>query len=371
MYLKRLLLRNFRNYLQSEVFFSPSVNFFQGENGQGKTNLLEAIYLVSTGRSFRTHTLSDLVAFGKRFFYLEAEFFRDGISQTLKIYYDEEGRKVEHNGNAYSTLHSLLGILPSVLITPDDLSLINGSPSERRRFLDLHSAQIDLSYVHHLGRYFKAMKQRNHLLRASSQAGIAAWEEVMALSASYIVDKRKHVVLEIIPHLNKWIELLSRGADPLSLHYHSNPSSLCEAEDKALVLQHAFKEMRPKEMVIGNTLVGPHRDDLSIQLGKKLVKTFSSEGQKRSCLSALRFAEWEHMAQLLEDKPLLGIDDFGIQLDKKRHKQLLLHLSHFGQVFLTSPLSLHEGLETSAVFRIKQGEIQDTLMGSCSPTQPI
>jgi DNA replication and repair protein RecF len=360
MHLKRLLLRNFRNYLQNEVFFSPSINLFQGENGQGKTNLLEAIYLVSTGRSFRTHTLSDLIAFGKRFFYLEAEFSRDGISQTLKIYYDEQGRKVEHNGNTYSTLHSLLGILPSVLITPDDLSLINGSPSERRRFLDLHSAQIDPSYVHHLGRYFKAMKQRNHLLRTPSQAGIAAWEEVMALSASYIVDKRKNAVLELAPHLNKWIELLSKGADPLTLHYHSNPSSLHEEQNKALVLQQAFKEMRPKETLIGNTLVGPHRDDLLIQLGKKLAKAFSSEGQKRSCLSALRFAEWEHMAQLLDDKPLLGIDDFGIQLDPERHEQLQSHLAHFGQVFLTSPLFVQEGLEACHTFTIKKGEIQET-----------
>ena len=117
MILKRLLLRNFRNYKQAEAVFSPSINLIQGDNGQGKTNLLEAIHLVSTGRSFRTHAIADLIGFGEKFFYLEAEFDKDGISQTLKIYYDENTRKVQYNETVYTTLNSLLGILPSVLLS--------------------------------------------------------------------------------------------------------------------------------------------------------------------------------------------------------------------------------------------------------------
>ena len=356
MHLKRILLRNFRSYAQNEVFFSPSINFIQGKNGQGKTNLLEAIYLISTGRSFRTHNLSDLISFGERFFYLEAEFEKEGVSQTLTIYYDQNGRKVQHNETAYSTLHSLLGIIPSILLAPDDLSLITGSPSERRRFLDLHIAQTDPSYLYHLGRYFKAMKQRNHLLRSPSLSTISAWEQMMAQSASELVAKRKQAVSELGSKLKKWVDLLSQNQDEIQLHYHTSPAALIDAPSIVDYLQKGFEKMRPKEKEIGNTLIGPHRDDLSIQLSHKSAKSFSSEGQKRGCISAIRFAEWEQMSAVLTHKPLLGIDDFGIQLDAGRQNQLKSHLSQFKQVFLTSPLFTKEDLHPLSSYKVLQIE---------------
>jgi DNA replication and repair protein RecF len=342
MFLKRLLLRNFRNYKQAEAVFSPSVNLIQGENGQGKTNLLEAIHLVSTGRSFRAHSLSDLISFGESFFYLEAEFYKESVTQSLKIYYDEKTRKVQYNQTVYSTLNSLLGILPSVLLSPDDLSLVSGNPAERRRFLDLHIAQTDPLYVHHLGRYFKAMKQRNHLLRSKSESAIQAWEQIMAQSASYLVQKRKKAATSLQIPAAQWMEILSRKQDSIDISYHSSLSLPSDNHDVVLHFQQFWQKMRPKEMHIGATLVGPHRDDLAIHLAEKSAKVFSSEGQKRSCISSLRFAEWEQMSETLGDPPILGIDDFGIQLDKERRMQLKSHLSRFSQVFLTSPVQLQD-----------------------------
>ncbi len=342
MFLKRLLLRNFRNYKQAEAIFSPAINFIEGNNGQGKTNLLEAIHLVSTGRSFRTHSLTDMISFGEKFFYLEAEFHKEGISQTLKIYYDENTRKVQYNETVYPTLNSLLGILPSILLSPDDLSLISGNPMERRRFLDLHIAQTDPLYVHHLGRYFKAMKQRNHLLREQSEVSIEAWEQVMAQAASYLVEKRKTAAAALKDPSSRWMEILSRGQETIDVVYQ--PSISLPSDRSRLVqhYQHHWHKTRPKEMHLGATLAGPHRDDLSIHLAEKLAKTFSSEGQKRSCISSLRFAQWEQMASALGYPPILGIDDFGIQLDKQRRGQLKTHLNQFKQVFLTTPVQLHE-----------------------------
>lgn len=345
MYLKRLLLRNFRNYAEAEAVFSPSVNLIQGDNGQGKTNLLEAIHIVSTGRSFRASNLSDLIRFGQSFFYIEAEFVKEEVAQSLRIYYDDATRKVQYNQTVYPTLTSLLGILPSVLLSPDDLSLVSGNPAERRRFLDIHIAQTDPLYVHHLGRYFKAMKQRNHLLRGKNEVSIQAWEQMMAQSASYLVQKRKRAIADLQAPSVQWMEVLSCHKDAIAISYQSSLSLPKEENDTALHFQHLWQKMRPKELHIGATLIGPHRDDLSIQLADKPAKIFSSEGQKRSCISSLRFAQWEQMAKTLGHPPILGIDDFGIQLDKERQFQLKAHLPKFRQVFLTSPFPLREDSE--------------------------
>jgi DNA replication and repair protein RecF len=339
MHLKRLLLRNFRNYAHAEVVFSPRINLIQGENGQGKTNLLEAIHFLSTGRSFRAN-LSDLISFGQTFFYLEAEFFKDGITQSLKIYYDETARKVQYNETVHPTLTSLLGILPSTLLSPDDLSLVSGNPAERRRFLDIHIAQTDPLYVHHLGRYFKAMKQRNHLLRAKSDLAIQAWEQMMAQSASYLALKRAQAIAELGTPSSKWMGILSRGLDSIDVQYQPSLSLPQKSVDLAAHFQKIWERNRPREMMLGSTQMGPHRDDLLIHLADKPAKVFSSEGQKRSCTSSLRFAQWEQMAEVLGHPPLLGIDDFGIQLDKERQMQLKSHLPKFNQVFLTSPLAM-------------------------------
>lgn len=359
MFLKRLLLRNFRNYAEAEAVFSPSVNLIQGANGQGKTNLLEAIHLVSTGRSFRASSLSDLIGFGQSFFYLEAEFQKEGVVQSLKIYYDETTRKVQYNQTVYPTLTSLLGILPSVLLSPDDLSLVSGTPAERRRFLDIHIAQTDPLYIHHLGRYFKAMKQRNHLLRSKSEAAIQAWEQMMAHSASYLVQKRKQALTALKAPSERWMGILSCNRDAIDIHYQSSLSLPKDESGLAAHFQHVWQKMRPKELHIGSTLVGPHRDDLLIHLADKPAKTFSSEGQKRSCISSLRFAQWEQMADALGHPPMLGIDDFGIQLDKERQSQLKTHLPQFKQVFLTSPFPLNENFEGGPphVLTIEKGKI--------------
>jgi DNA replication and repair protein RecF len=354
-YLKRLLLRNFRNYTQAEVVFSPSINLIQGENGQGKTNLLEAIHFISTGRSFRASNLSDLISFGQSFFYLEAEFYKDGITQFIKVYYDENTRKVQYNETVHPTLTSLLGILPSTLLSPDDLCLVSGSPAERRRFLDIHIAQTDPLYLHHLGRYFKAMKQRNHLLRMKSDVAIDAWEQMMAQSASYIATKRGRCVEALKTPIAKWVEILSRGLDTVDLHHHSSLALPTKQDDLAAHFQKVWQKSRSREMLLGMTQAGPHRDDLNIHAAGKPAKTFSSEGQKRSYVSALRFAEWEQMASVLGVPPLLGIDDFGIQLDKERQMQLKTHLLTFNQVFLTSPAALEKDFTAPHVLTIAKG----------------
>lgn len=365
MFIKRLLLRNFRNYGEAIATFSDSINLIQGENGHGKTNLLEAIHLISTGRSFRANALSDLIAFGQSFFYLEAEFFKEGVTQNIKVYYDENTRKVQYNETVYPNLTSLLGILPSVLLSPDDLSLVSGTPAERRRFLDIYIAQTDPLYIHHLGRYFKAMKQRNYLLRAKSEISMEAWEQMMAQSASYLIPKRKSAIAQLKEPTSKWMKILSRGQDEIAIDYQSSIPLPKTEGDLCVHLQKTWEKMRPRDLHLGMTHSGPHRDDLLIHLSGKPAKTFSSEGQKRSCISSIRFAEWEQMASTLDQLPLLGIDDFGIQLDRERQMQLKTHLPKFRQVFLTSPFALESDFSEKVsphVLRIEKGTVNSSIL---------
>jgi DNA replication and repair protein RecF len=348
MFLAHLKLRNFRNYAHAELAFSPKVNVFWGRNGQGKTNLLEAIHVLSTGRSFRTQRLQDLIKEGETHFYIEAQFVKEEITQSLKIYYDGASKKILYNETSYPYFSALLGILPSTLLSPDDITLITGSPAERRRFLDLHIAQIDPLYLFYLSRYYKAMKQRNELLRAKNEETLSQWEQVMVPAAAYLIAKRKGAAQQLQEASVPWMELFSRE-EKLGVSYETFLQRASEED-----LSSHWQAARNKEMHYGTTLAGPHRDDLSIHLSGREAKHFSSEGQKRSCIAALRFAQWQHMEKRMETAPLLAIDDFGIQLDGERYAQLKEHLAHFGQVFVTSPYPIASDFRE---FSIENGQI--------------
>lgn len=342
MFLKSLYLRNFRNYKEQTIVFGPKANLIQGGNAQGKTNLLEAIYLLSFGRSFRTAHLTDLIRHEQSFFFLEGHFIKDGITQILKVSFDGKSKKMQYNNSDYNGFSNLLGLLPSVLYAPEDVSIVTGAPSERRRFIDLHIAQFDPLYVHHLMRYLKAMKQRNHLLRQKSDSAIEAWENIMASSASYLIQKRIESIDSLNTPILQCMQELSEGADFLEISYQPcialDPSNPKLAE----FFQQQFMKYRAREMHLGSTLIGPHRDDLQILINHKPAKLFSSEGQKRCCAAGIRLAEWSRLHQIIGSLPLMGIDDFGIHLDSKRSHFLQEKVKKLGQTFLTSPAFMQE-----------------------------
>jgi DNA replication and repair protein RecF len=334
--LQKLTLSNFRSYSLKEFLFSPQLTCVEGENGSGKSNLLEAIYLISTGKSFRTHRLFDLIQHKEETFTLKAHFLKDDISHTLTICFGKEGRKVLYDNTSYNSFLPLLGLLPSVLLSPEDISILNGGPAERRRFLDLHLAQIDPLYVQHLGRYQRALKQRNLLLKRKEPKGILAWEELMAISASYLVEKRLETVHYLQEPSNALVLELSMQKEPFSMLYENSSSSLQHPLSPDLYME-KWAETRSKELEAGTTLIGPHRDNIVFSLKEKELKLYGSEGQKRCCLAALRLAEWQRLKEVLKSPPLFGIDDFGVHLDKQRSSLLKEALKEMGQVFLTAP----------------------------------
>ena len=347
-YLKHLYLRHFRNYTEAAIPFALGNNTISGDNAQGKTNLLEAIALISTGRSFRTQHLSELIQSGGSFFYLEAEIMRDHISHIVKLSFDGQNRHLQLDANTFSTFQPLLGLLPSIVSAPDDTDLITGSPAVRRRFLNLHLAQSDSLYVHHLARYWRAMKQRNCLLRAKSLDAIECWEMEMAQSATYLAGARQMLLGDLAEPLQEQGHHLSADVESIALRFHST----YDPQPDAYLQQ--LQKGRAKEKELGWTLHGPHRDDFSFWIGMKPARLFASEGQKKTAVIALRLAEWERLAQKVGAPPLMAIDDFGGALDAKRQTLLYSSLQSMGQVFLTLPTA---SATAQATLHIHQGSI--------------
>lgn len=339
MRLLALYLRNFRNYEEASIVFSPKINYIYGGNAQGKTNLLEAIYVLITGRSFRTHHLTDLIRFGSSSLFLEAYFEKNGIEQVLKLSYDGEGRKIWHNSTPISSLSALLGILQGVVLSPEDQELIRGGPSMRRQFLDLQIATANPLYLHHLARFCRAMKQRNALLKQSSDSTIEVWEEQMAHSAAFLTMNREKVIKDLQNYGKPLQNALSGGKDELSLTYKSSALAAVKEEYEPLKTYFLTQmgKQRPREREIGSTLTGPHKDDMDILLYEKEARYFASEGQKRCCTAALRLAEWLRLKTIMGETPIMCIDDATISLDQYREQNLYSHLGELGQVFLTSP----------------------------------
>jgi DNA replication and repair protein RecF len=336
MFLQSLYLHNFRSYEEELFEFSPHLNLIYGANAQGKTNLLESIYYLISARSFRTHHASDLIRNGTPHFYLEAHFIKHGIDQALKISYSPQEKRIIYNNTSYSSGSELLGLLQGVVITPDDNALLKGAPLLRRTFIDIQIAQTNPLYTHHLHRYNRSMKQRNHLLKAKNSLTIESWEHEMASSAAYITIERAKVIKDLECKAQELYSLLMKSDDSFQLEYKSGcpaTENLGQARDYHL---EQFRKMRFREMELGNTLTGPHRDDLLLFINKKDCHFFASEGQQRSCIAALRFAEWQRLKEEAAEPPLMLIDDLGISLDRTRRESLFEHIHALDQVFITS-----------------------------------
>lgn len=342
MHLRALYLHNFRAYEEELFEFGPKVNVIHGANARGKTTLLEAIYFLMTGRSFRTSQASDMIRHGAACFYLDATFVKHGIEQKLRVSCSGKERKIVYNHTPCSSSSDLLGILQGTVIHPDDASIVKGAPEVRRHLLDIQIAQANPLYVHYFTRYSRAMRQRNHLLRTKNQETIESWEYEMANASAYIIQQRILAIDDLQREGQKMHRLICGGAEDLTLVYKSNilsrgarSADLDATQFRTFYLEQ-YRKMRPREMELGVTITGPHKDDLLISLGNKEARYFASEGQQRSCVAALRLAEWERLKTIALEVPIMLIDDVGMSLDHSRRERLFKHFTSLEQVFLTT-----------------------------------
>jgi DNA replication and repair protein RecF len=358
MYLKNLHLRNFRNFSEEVIPFSTGINVIYGDNAQGKSSILEAIYLFSVGRSFRSTKLQELIKHGESFYFLEALFSDQKQQNKVTCAFDGKEKLFTAQGHKKSSFFELLGFFPLVLHSPEDKSLITGTPQLRRRALNILASQMDPLYAYHLTRYAKALKQRNALLKQKKHYGIDPFEEEMAHSGMYITNRRITLCHKITPLLEGNYSLIASSQEKASLSYHAcyeTDSYITEAELLALL-----EKNRSKDFDYGHTLFGPHRDDFTLSLDKLSGKKYASEGQKSTLACAFRLSQYDLMLQEGK-KAFFAIDDFGSQLDPKREERLLTHLAAFDQVFLTTPEEKSFTDITVNPLKIEKGHLSHTI----------
>ena len=361
MRLTRIALKSFRNIEQAEVNFCPDFNAIVGPNAQGKTSLLEAIFLAICGKSFRTSQLIHLIKQDSPFFGSELFFEKNHLEQRLRIAFDGIERKIAYNQSLCPSIASIIGILQGVLMTPDHLDIVKGGPQVRRQYMDLQLAQADTKYMNHLSRYQKAMRQRNVLLKTHTFDTIEVWEQEMATSAAYIVNSRRQLLQALTGQAQQHYQYLTEGSEALSLRYKTGSSGI-EADHCRQYYLERYRLDRAKEAEHGLTLTGPHKDDLIIGIDGREARHFSSEGQARSCVAALKLAEWHQMRLRTGYAPLFLVDDLTISLDQHRLHRFLEEMQKLKQVFITSThtqLPLFPGRETR-IFQMRSGTISES-----------
>jgi len=354
--IRKIKLKNFRNYIDEQICFSENVTLLYGENAQGKTNIIEALYLFSTGKSHRTGNNNELVRYGESFFDIVLDFEENNYSQNIEIIYEKGNKKrLFINEVKKERMSDVLGIVPSVLFSPESLSCIKGSPGERRRIIDIVLCQVSKNYLHNLQKYNKIVKNKNVLLKEKRKnTQLDVWNESQAITGTAIVEERKTLLSNIEKRMKIIMLGISEGKEDVSIRYRTY---MDEDKKRSRSLLDILNEYREKELEQGVCVIGPHRDDIEILLNNKNSRYFCSQGQQRSLALALNIAVMEEIEERTGKKPVLLLDDVMSELDEKRRRFLLGLLSN-KQAVITSTEKINfklPGIDVSYIM-IKDGK---------------
>ena len=342
MWIKKIKIKNFRNYEKEEINLEKNINIFYGQNAQGKTNIIESIFLCSLGKSFRAKKDNEMIKLNEQNAMVEIEYEKSDREGKIKI---EIGNKknIYLNGIKIKKLSELLGNLNIVIFTPDDINILKGGPQNRRRFLDIMISQLRPNYMHILNLYIKTMEQRNIYLRQIKEEHkdenlLDIWDEKLAEYAIKIYEYRKEFIRKIIKKLDIIHKNITNNAEQVELDYITE----CDSKEKYLKL---LKERRKLDIIKGFTTKGVHRDDFMIYINKKDIKIFGSQGQNRTAMLSLKLAELQVIYDEIGEYPILLLDDFMSELDKTRRKNFIEHIEGT-QVIITGTEKLDiENLE--------------------------
>ena len=335
MILKRISILNYKNLEQVELDFSPKMNCFIGQNGMGKTNLLDAVYYLSFCKSATNPIDSQNMMHHQDFFVIQG-FYETELGDTEEIYCGMKRRQkkqFKRNKKEYTRLSDHIGFIPLVMVSPSDSELISGGSEERRRFMDVVISQYDKEYLEALIRYNKALQQRNTLLKNEQvfdEELMEVWEEMMAASGEVVYRKRCAFIEEFIPIFQTFYSQISQNKEEVGLVYESH------AQQGNLV--QLLKESRQRDQIMGYSLKGIHKDDLLMQLGDYPIKKEGSQGQNKTYLIALKLAQFDFLRRTgSHTTPLLLLDDIFDKLDASRVEQIvkLVAGDKFGQIFIT------------------------------------
>lgn len=361
----RISLRDFRNIAEAELCPGPGVNIIHGGNAQGKTNILEAIWLFTGGRSFRGAKDAEFIRFSQSAARLHVDFEAGGRPQTADIAFGTDNKKkVLLNEISQERASALAGRFFAVVFSPDQLSMVKQGPERRRRFVDTSLCQILPKYHSVLDSYERILRQRARLLRDCAHHSalldqLDSWDSHLAGYGAYISEVRVRYVRKLAESAREVYTGITAGRERFSLHYKSTAAEELPASREAWreLLAEAVKESRGEDLRTGATTVGPHRDDLVIEVDGVSARSFASQGQQRSCVLALKLAECALMGESAGETPVVLLDDVMSELDESRRAYLLNHLEG-RQVFITCcDAEAFAGLGDGRIFDIRAGDV--------------
>ncbi len=353
----RIHIKNYRNISETEIYPDKGVNIIFGENAQGKTNLLESIWLFSGFRSFRGSKDNELIKFGEDFLKSEIDFYGAGREQSAKIIISRQSKKILLNSVPLNAASKFIGNFNCVVFSPAYLSLIKGSPSERRRFIDTAICQIKPSFTKVISDYNKILIQRNSFLKDlkfnnGSYEFLEIWNEKMAQLAVIIINERINYIKNLATSASVIYSGISGDKEQLDIEYKLRISSgryetLSDFIDKSRILE-LLKQSENSDIMYGSTNIGAHHDEIEIKINNMSAKNFGSQGQQRSAALALKLGEAEILKEITGERPVALLDDVMSELDVNRQDYILNHIKDW-QVFITC-------CEPSTVLRLCEGK---------------
>ena len=352
MWIKKLNLKNFRNYENQEINFCKNINIFYGENAQGKTNIIEAIYMSSIGKSFRAKKDREMINLDSQNASVEINYQKKDREGKIKI--DLGNKKLIYlNGIKIKKLSELLGNINVVIFTPDDINILKGSPQNRRRFLDIMISQLRPNYMYNLNSYLKTLEQRNNYLRQIREENkdenlLDIWDEKLA-EYDYIIYKYRNEFIEKIKKKIKNIHSeITNNKEDIELIYTTE----CTSKENILNL---LKQRRKLDIIKGYTTKGIHRDDFYININGKRLDVYGSQGQHRTAILSLKLAELNIIYDDIGEYPILLLDDFMSELDESRRKSFLEKMKN-AQVIITCTDKITLENNENLIYNVKSGK---------------
>jgi len=331
MYINTIKLNNFRNYNNQQINLQKGINLFVGDNAQGKTNILEAIFLCAIGKSFRAKKEKELIRIGEDKSNIEIEFEKSDRRGKIKIEFDDK-KNVFVNDIKQNKLSDILGNINIVMFSPDDIEILKSGPAKRRRFLNILISQLRPKYVYCLNMYLKTLEQRNNYLRQiklenKPKEMLEIWDEKLAEYANYVYEYRNEFIEKIKNKISKIHNDITDNKEEIKIKYITD----CIQKEKYL---QSLKSSWDQDIQKGYTQKGIHRDDLYIFINGKHVNVYGSQGQNRTVILSLKLVELEIIYEEIGEYPILLLDDFMSELDRKRRENLLKNISNT-QILIT------------------------------------
>ncbi len=368
-------LRQFRNHTATAIRFGAAANVLVGENGQGKTNVLEALSYLCLTKSF--YASSDSVAVQQRqtFFDVSGEMVSDGgTGHQVRVLYDDASavKRFLINGKDVGTFSSVVGQFPIVILSPENSSITFGTPADRRKFVDLVISQSSAAYLEDMLEYRRILRQRNRLLTEGARSGVTPameealgpWTEALVATGARIFERRRRFFEEFAPYIGRAYASIAGGTEVPAVLYAPQVSfdAGASVEEISRAFQAALKRRAQEEWRAGTTLSGPHRDEAVFSLNELHLRSYASQGQHKTFLVALKIAEFSYLRERVREIPILLLDDVFSELDDERSRRLIDMLGTMGQIFITttSDRAFHERIPWDAEHRrfvIRAGEV--------------